>query len=725
MLIEIESMTAIALLLSFQNIQFPATPVTLDGQAMRLESLVPLISEKTKFKFKVSPELRNDVVFLKIDGMPLDKLTSRLADISLAKWTDTPEGPMLGRDTNKLTSALNAEIQQRVAIFQKAQAVAKEKTTTAPKPTELIDALKKHVNSPDAYSGQGFERMQALQRQFPMGDAAVRIANAIPAADLDAIFRSKRVVFALEPNKMQRKMPQAVTDILRQTWANLLSFGEAIKAMPREEAQSVINGGQVHYLTGFTGEPPAMNGTWWVTATAMDSSISFAVEYRGSVGALQGFHQVGAFAPAGTGISSEDTSDVTLKPDSQTLLDAYVTADPQAQGYVTITVQDDKDPDKRYPLSYTYRRMFPVVPKLAPELYAQVLAPDRNDPLSYWLSDALKQGATSQKKNLIAWLGDDLFPTSLAMFRAKLTVKDFLASPRLWRGYKWSDSDGLLTLKPEFHSTAVTNRGDRARFGAALRDLAETGAMRERTLLNWAGAQTRQPDRQYEDYSVRLVNPMGFDMNHLYRQWMGMGLLGMLPQGDLDRLKRGEKLPYSSLSPQLKSRLAGWAFTTNDPLYDMENWKPDDAASGARFSSLDATFRFPQGVPATGYLGLTYRPTAAYLARYPGGQLAEPETALQTASRMWVASKPRETNVVSLPSPESFRQGEERLFRLNMYLDPAWAMSSEFTTFEVTGGTVKGFAGLPASHKEEVTRLLNIFIKSSGVGSATGTPPPR
>lgn len=716
-------MIALTALLLLQTTRFPATPVTLHGPAMRLGNLVPLLSERTKFKFRISKELRNDVVLLNVDGMALDKLAAQLADISLARWIDTADGPMLGRDFNRLDAALNAEIKQRVATFQKAQAALRDKLTPAPKPIDLLDAMKKHVNSPDAYSAEGFEKGQALQRQFPMGDAAVRISAAMPAADLDAIYRSQRVVFALEPNKLQRKMPKPVADILNQTWASLTSYGEAMKALPQEDLQTIMSRGQLGYLVGFTQGPPAMNGTWWVTATAMDSSIYFTVEYRGSVGALQGAHQVGAFPEAGKGILGEDAAPLSLRPESQSLLDAYLTADPQAQGYATLMVQDPADPNKRYPLRYVYRRMFPIVPKLEPDLYSRLLAPDRDDPLSYWLSDALVQGSHSQKRPLVAWLGDDLFPASLGVFRAKPKLDGFLASPRLWRGYRWAESDGLLTLKPEYQWSAIVNRGDRSTFAAAFQELAKTGAMRERSLFNWATAQSRRPDRQYEDYAIRLVNPMGLDMNQIYNKWTGMSLLGMLSESELQWAKNGEKLAFAGLSPDLKARLAMWAFVTNEPLFDMANWKPDDPSSGARFSSIDATFRFPQGLTATSFLGLTYRTSPAFLARYPGGQLAEPETPIQAASRMWVASKPRETNVVSLPTPESFQQGEERFFRLNLYLDPAWAMSNEFSTFEATGSTVKGFNSLPQSYRDEVNRLLKIFM-GSGIGGGTGAPPP-
>ena len=65
-----------------QGVAFPTTPVSLSGPAMRLGNLVPLLSEKSNFKFRISREMANDVVFLKVDGMPLNKAAAHLADIS-------------------------------------------------------------------------------------------------------------------------------------------------------------------------------------------------------------------------------------------------------------------------------------------------------------------------------------------------------------------------------------------------------------------------------------------------------------------------------------------------------------------------------------------------------------------------------------------------------------------------------------------------------------------
>lgn len=708
-------MTALTLLLSLQGARFPSSPITLHGPAMRLANLAPLLSDKSKFKMRVDPDMANDVVFVDVDAMPLDRLADRIAEISLGTWTDSADGPVLKRNSAKLKAKEAAEIKLRVEAYARAQAKLAEKIAkeVVAKPRDLLEALQKHLASPEANAAGGYEKTQAFLSQMPMDVAARRIAASLPAADVEAIFRDKRVVFTPNPNKLQRKLRSELAAVLQKTWIELQAFGDALRAMPQEEAQAITSS-NAHYLKGFTQGPPPQNGTWWLTATANENGLSFALEYRGSVGALQAWESVLAVPRSGSPAESDDETALAISPESGKLLEAFRTADPQNAANITMYVQDPKDPSKRYPLHYTYRRLLPRVPDLDANLFARVLDPERFDPLGSWLSDGLIQSAKSKKKPLIAWLGDDLFPASLYALRDKPTVKSFLTDPRIWGSYSWTESSDSLSVVPVLQTVAIAKRGNRAAFGKAIGELAKEGAIRERTLLNWAASQSRRPEGQYEDFAMRVVNPMGLDLTQTYRQWTGMGILGSLSDAQIQDLRSGQSLAFNGLSPAVQGKLRDWAFRTSEPMWDMEFWDPDSGV--ARFSSMDPTFEFPDGVPSTASLAVTYRSEPAYLAPYPGGKLAEPETALQSASRLWVASKPRESGSVAMPTPGAFTQGEQHLYRLFLNLTPKWAMSNEFTAFAATGGRTRGFDSLPQSHRDEVNRLLKIFM-GSGIGS--------
>lgn len=708
-------MTALTLLLCLQGVRFPSSPVSLHGPAMRLANLTPLLAEKSKFKMRVDPEMANDVVFVDVDAMPLDRLADRIAEISLGTWTDSADGPVLKHNTAKLKAKEAAEIKLRAEAYGRSQAKLAEKIAkeVEAKPRDLLEALQKHLVSPEANAAGGYEKTKTFLSQMPMDVAARKAAAVLPAADVEAIFREKRIVFTPNPNKLQRKLPAEVAAVIQETWGDLQAYGDALRAMPQEEAQAILSS-NASYLRGFTQGPAAQNGTWWLTATANDNSISFALEYRGSIGALQAWESVLAVPRAGTPIDIGDETALAISPQSAKLLEAFRTADPQNAAIITMYVQDPKDPSKRYPLRYIYRRLLPRVPDLEAPLMNCVLDPERFDPLASWLSDGLTQAAGSKKKPIIAWLGDDLFPASLYAFRDKQTVKGFLTDPRIWGSYAWSETGDLISAAPVLQTVAIAKRGNRAAFGAAIRELAKEGAIREPTLLNWAASQIRRPEGQYEDFAMRVVNPMGLDLTQTYRQWTGMGILGSLSESMLQDLRSGKTLAYNGLSPALQGRLRDWTFRTSEPMWDLEFWDPDSGS--ARFSSLDPTFEFPNGVPSTAGLALTYRSELAYLAHYPGGKLAEPETALQSASRLWVASKPRESGSVAMPTPETFTQGEQHLYRLFFSLTPKWAMSNEFTTFAATGRRTRGFDSLPQAHRDEVNRLLKIFM-GSGIGS--------
>ena len=495
--------------------------VTLQVRARPLREVLADISTKTGQKLEVEGKLAEEILILDVQKVELAVLRAQIAKVMDASWEKTEASYRLARTAEQTKAIAKADYERRVAWLRSLIEAKKLDLAKAPTIEARIEKLKdamallqKQSEDPSARMGLSLD---GPMFESPAGFLANELFVSLSPEELASIPPLSRVSYSNFPNRAQRPLPVAATKLIENykdaeiQLAALepppnASFGRGIF----ESAKKLGGFGKILF-----GIRRSVRGlTFWVSI------------YTGD-----GFSRDSA---------TSWTENIVLPPSSKpTLTKGRATLSPDSVEFQKLAQRDRS--------FMTFPDMINATKpaEVSKEMLGKTLNPEKNDPLSYFVSDALFSMAKQRGKMLVARVPDSFFSDpNLATSPSSIELPRFESLLSSWCSI--DEGEQFLTVKPLSSLDSESFRLPRKALGQFVRSCYSTKTTDLRTICLFyahagASAKTSSPFTTYS----RVLIKLGVEQ----LRWGGVysaelfALLGSLSDADWSRLERGYELP--------------------------------------------------------------------------------------------------------------------------------------------------------------------------------------
>lgn len=517
--------------------QTPDTEVTYTTVAVPVKRAVEEIAKATGAKIDVAAEAASETVVICVRDTPLSELMKRLADVISGEWrTDSDGIQWLSYSPEKQKQEAAAEI------------AARQK--------EVAKAIKSMPRGPDR---------EELARENPNYDVDLldldagtkvvfQILDRISVADIASVGSGERLVFSSSPTRMQRPLGD-VSEILSSfTKEHNKEARELLKQLKIDEdrhPQTVEEKQRRREFEILNGYGPGESNVSKIIDKP--AKLLFIVGNGGEVADAGNLTlEVRMFDPEGrivlsTGLWLPVSDSVWTEP-----TDAGATKRTQI-AFSPLTQE----------LGRVFNFSDPAnIPAPSQELREKLLRPDLYDPYSFGQSEALIELATAKGENVVCNYPDTLY-LLLDRERAQryVTIEnlaDFLRSTRV---LDVKEADGWFIVRP---LRPAHDRGIKVDRRALANLLAAAQRDGIPSLEDVAAYAAKCPDPRDTAWVMRytalfakaaFVNGLNGAEN-----WDMLRLYGKLSQSERQSLRSGAGLSVGSLSPELRTLVAKFAF---------------------------------------------------------------------------------------------------------------------------------------------------------------------
>lgn len=422
----------------------------------RLEYLLPELSPKVGARLSTNAKTRNEVVVLRVRGVPASELMRRIAETTGAQWEKADEGYRLVRTPEGEREEARKEIAEVAASLQpKLAALAKAlpPPMTQARAYDLTSQALALVRQPPARAETSLEieeqgertgnRWEAILRQTPAFRLLARLLEKVPAERIADVPAGDSVTFSTSPTWRQRALPPEAADLLDEFRVEHAALDRAMERL-RETATAPS---ERSFLTALSPGVPAPSGVKILLRVERPEWGRWV--FRAWVAGPSG-----TASPMAQHMVREDESG----PSPFTAQEAKrpLTFSREAEGTLRALYHARRDPE---PLSE------PVRQTMARRLTDTI----RRDPLAHMGPQGLESLGETLGENLIAVVPDRAIDSSVLIsfglfdpsMRRTVTVDDyrmFLRDARM----RVSRSEGWLVVRPAEPSAARRERVDRA-----------------------------------------------------------------------------------------------------------------------------------------------------------------------------------------------------------------------------------------------------------------------
>jgi len=525
-----------------QPIQSADDPVTFRHPVASASQVVEALGRQVGLTLTAAPALANEPIAVAVRDVPLKRLMDRIADVTAADWVKGSHGLIL------TPSATKAREQGRMEVATWRARLAKwcEATQTAlarPYDEKTIESnlwkrreLQKRVEAGEAGI---YRQIRALRSESPVERALQRIMVALGPDTLAQIQDQERVVFAVNPTPMQRKLPSSAEAALEQLRQELFMWSAAAQKLPTNEHDD-------HYLSQERlaeqwGKKPfrVLVSIERVSLAGLDSTLSASLRLYDSEGAkLCEADEVIALQE-----SDIENRAALDKPDPN---DVSIPLTPETQEWRRAFFREDADEarpkDEGTPASILSRALDPV----------------RHEPCSPITTDLLFAVADLKGKNVVACVPDiALMLNEVPQEYLKLDL--LLNLLERYGFFHFVQEQDFFTALPTFPVTERAQRLNRKAFRTYLTRIVETDGALD-PIAEFAAGTTS--DRFF------LAEQYRFEVLRIGRDSDDYGCLlpfyGALSSSQRQALKRGGALAFGSLTPAQKAKVVV-------PLFGPEN----------------------------------------------------------------------------------------------------------------------------------------------------------
>lgn len=478
-----------------------AEGVTLTSSGAPLKSVLAQISQQTGLALDAG-SLKDLPVIVKVKEMPTKAFLDRLALVLDADWNRTGSTFTLVRGPSHIKAAETVEIDRRsqwvqegVAKYLKDQAAAEDWSDAALDKRLKEDAERRQGILDKMQGGQ--EGAQIMIRDSQAVSAASMILHEalrkFPARTLAAVAADQRVVFSNQPTRMQKQLPYvpATLDAFVRVFNRIVGANKATGSPTGSGVKFDTPMSKAEFIQGIA--------KLLVIADRVGDALQVSVKVVGLQGQIldEGQAFLGSPRP-GVGTAPADaTGDILVSPTSKGLIQAF---------------QTNEDGGNQFQFSIRLDNSFgslnsaPPAKPLAPEIAKILSDPVTNEPLSFFVSEALLQLADARKKDLIACVPDSALGTfAVRLNGGKSTVADlYKSAPSL--GILIDEQDGVLLITPENRAAADRTRVNRTEFGRLVASLGKGYATLDE-IARYALAMPAWNDRNLDALWLNAYSP--------------------------------------------------------------------------------------------------------------------------------------------------------------------------------------------------------------------------
>lgn len=712
--------------------------MTLHLGAVNLDRALEQISKAGNVKWEVSPALRNEVIFLHVDDVPLEQLRTRLANLVGAEWQASGDTWFLSR-TNAADQRLRqAETQARAArIKSEVDRIVTENrklpTFDEGEATRITTQFQSAAEN--MQRGGNWRRFVELSQQLPGGRAIAELVAFMNPADLAAMPPNSRRVFAARPTRMQTPLTGNVMAIAQEMVRGQRVLAQSATANFGPMGMMIANGGNSGPMP--TGDPVNV----LLVAQRVGSGETISV----TMTAVNAQGQALATGNLTLGIPPEARAEVpeafregktiSLTQASKDLL-AMLRAGFRGGNTVfaggrgnstTITVAG------RTTASGSDANAAQANP--APQntdLRAKLLRPDLHEPLNFFVAEGLKAVAQAHERNVIALVPDYAFSSLAGLFQASGDVKtDAFVRAALQEDMVITEGDGWITFQPR-DVLGARDRIDRAALAKLLSALNRSLAPRLDDLAEYfASAPLEGGGRGgFGGFGATTIETgylLGTQPGSTFQEMMQIfghdrdayRFYGRLSGSQRTALKSGQPIPFNMLTAgqrEVAERMIFWSF--DGPMLRQANGNDSRNMAMMRFGGAafgfgsnpaeERTTLLANGIPGNATISMTVDSDPAVLARVRGGRSTMLSLQALAMNRLALEGgmPPAGGFRVEGTPYDEFMVIQENEYELNFNLGPIYVMSRELEDPQIPGANFVAYNQLPVPFRNRVDREM-------------------
>lgn len=724
-------LASLALVAPVGRVQDVSQRVTFAAPPGRASVVLKKLGEQTGITLETSNQTKDEVLLLNFKEIPMKEVMDRIATVSNADWRAEGAGFRLTRSSDKQNDTVRAELEARTIAVEKALREALDRQAKLPAWSEaelkkLVDLQQNHrdqLNKP--MDGTTFRIVDnaKLTEQAPGGRVVIALLGAIGAQKLAPIAVGDRVVYALNPTRMQKALPSNALRLVNQYVEQQRQFADATKKRTTNED------GRVMIIQGMSGpemgngDPALGVGQALLVLNRFGETLRANLTVADRNGDTIANASWNIQVPLPTGRAVETDPAIELSPLGLEFAKAAAGANGRnGPGGRAIAVRMvSTSPGGTFTLDNSQSTP-PVA--ISDALRAFLLRPEENDPQALITGDALTQIAAKTNKNLIASLPDSaIMPLARRFANERVTIPALLGWMGASAGLRIDSSDQWLQVSALAPATTRTQAVSRTGLGKLLRAIQSQGYARLNDLAGLANAQAKAVAfMDYDGQALRLINAGAASnaMNALAEPHT-LRLYSTLTPAQQNVLGNGGAISLNQLSGPQRTYIATDVFTSGDgPQVNQPNG-PQGAARFLGFGSVkqERTQVLPEGLPANGLFRVnTQRQSSAYGIDSKSGA-AGIVTPSALASSQFFGERSDLQFLGGAPKYDQFLPAQQVSYTFNYQFTENVSLTRQLNDATIeTKATKVGFDGLPNEFKQQVTAMLESMRNGFGKAGA-------
>ena len=736
-----------------------AAKFSFKAPAARAKSLFTGLSKASGVALSTAGAVGEDVLVLNLSDVTVAEAMRRIAETLHAEWQKEGEGYVLSRGTTLDAQDRRVEVAAKVAEFRASLKRIVEEHKKAggfneESAKKLAATQRKMMEDLERQSsgGGGTFRISGdftnVAQQTPAAHAIVALLSRLTDSQIAAIVSGNRNVFALNPTRMQRPMPNGANQILRKFVADAQLYRDANQ---RNQPSQPGQGNRQVIVNGFGADSTG------------DGDISLGIGYAFLIN-----------QPNPGGSTNVTTSLLVADPNGRTLASGqfFLGAVPSTQQQPTIQAPANEKPIELSAMSKELAlalsqiggsmgggsravRMVSVAvgsgsggnmtftsgggdgktPSLSAELKQRVLNPDEFDPLSFAPGEAMSQSAESKGMDLVAYLPDTSFnPLTFSAANGNPTASRFLQSAKTMGALNVKEDAGWLLVSPREPAGARERRVNRDALAKALQTLDDKGFLNLDDWAAFASKQTKAPRfNEIDDSYLKLVNSpaadSGLNQFSFGGGWQTLQFYASLSTGQRQAMVNNRRVPLGTLTQYQTGIVSDQVFNSFEgPIVVNPRQSGGRMAfmGGLMDATTERTLILPNGLPRDGFLSFNVQGRDAVQANSTTSGGSKFLTADALAFERLRSERPELASWGAMTTYDQYRMASQRSIMFAFQFTPMVSLTRQLEDNAPGNQAFGAYNRLPARFRDEVDRLVEELRKSWGQGGGGGNqvPPP-
>lgn len=710
-----------------------AEPISISFEVGRAEKAVAALSAASGVPMKAVGPAANEVVFLKVDNMPLGDIMTSLSHATGASWEKQSDGSyQLNRTSQRIAQEREKEVNlrfKRLSAWRTNLLKCLQIGYDLPNLTKIVqerfklDDRRSQDDVSDADSQKAWARIQELIPADPTFRALARCVDGMDLGVLARMDDGDTMTFATDPNPIQHALPASSSRAAESLQAEQLVWGKALKTKPLSNDEEEGDGERffTDRVIKSLEESGDVDDIFSARAELWDRTLPYK---RKPEFVLLSVNRWG----------DRYTMDLKLLTrEGKLVMDSQSEATSPEETESGSSQEQKEDPNPPKPkaseetraLQDRYRGAGDKVKPAIEKLGRFFDDPTDNDPVWIQNQETLVAIAENRKKNVIACLPDEAGATFDAIFGGGVNVEESFDVDQYveYGDMAKTETDKLIELRPANFLEHWTKQIDRAAIASCVSQYRRQGYIDLLSLVRME----RGKQAHFCPEFVELVDPTFRPQCRFFEMpsWPAYtALLGDLKPEQIGRLKKGETIPYRELSPYERHLVAQILYGERVNVEEEGDY-PND------LSGISPTFELPNGIDDGGGLSAEFKEaTVAVLHNGIDGDLDEFEeiNLSEEPPAFWGGSgaSPRLPPGGAAQAMVTIHQ--QRVVKLKLALTPGHFLVGRFA--EPLGKAKDKpvlFGKLPEDLRKKLKERSQ-FLQFSDLGrggGSNGEPPPR